>query len=581
MAKVSIRLVVALAVLLLVFSVSASTPATSTITVPTTAGQTVTDSWTGQAAAGVNPASDCAPISTSPVDEHIVTVNVPAGTYNTVNAMFTFQINWTPASGNPQTNDLILTVVGPDGVEINSSDGGTPQETVAVSNLAPGNYRVQVCGYANTTSQPYSGSLQITTTAGGTPPPVFISGPGKTWGAPVRITPTNGGGYEPTLLVDKYGNAFATAHKENAELAISPDPNSPDGVRSQSWMWWSIDKGQTWINAPGLTDLSLQDQLVGDEGDLAYDDAGHIYFADTYLADITLTRWTSNALGQVTFDFTRPIVPSPESDDRPWITAHGDGRVFYFSNDGSQAVDAGRYTVHASYDGGVTWDIPGKILPNSGWCRPAADHRPGSKLVYAVCTDDNGKLYAYVTTDDGQSWQRYNVGTYNDGDETQSYPTVEVGPDGTVWALYLDSNDLGEGGIPNTNRIMLYRSTDQGKTWSKQDITPVRGRYQYVWLALSRDGKKLGLGTYFRPNNTFPWVVAGVTWSPSGVPKAKDFLSIDPDHPVAAANRTEAPGDYLGSYFFPDGKLGVVWTRSVIYTDQATLFRDIYFARQR
>jgi hypothetical protein len=45
--------------------------------------------------------------------------------------------------------------------------------------------------------------------------------------------------------------------------------------------------------------------------------------------------------------------------------------------------------------------------------------------------------------------------------------------------------------------------------------------------------------------------------------------------------RTEPPGDYLGSYFFPDGKLGVVWTRFVLWTDAATLTRDIYFSRQR
>ncbi|HUS19310.1 MAG TPA: pre-peptidase C-terminal domain-containing protein, partial [Terriglobales bacterium] len=544
-------------------------------------GQTVNDNWTGQASVGTNPASDCAPVSTSPVDEHVVTVNVPAGTYSTVNALFTFQITWTPVSGMNETNDLILTVIGPDGQEINSSDGGEPKETVTISNPAPGNYRVQVCGFVNSSTQPYNGNLQITTTTGGTPPPVIISGPGKNWGAPVRITPTNGYGYEPTLLVDKYGNAFATAHKENVELAVSPDPNSPDGLRSQSWMWWSVDKGQKWINAPGLTQLALQDQEPGDEGDLAYDDAGHIYFADTYLGDITLTRWTSNGLGQVTYDFNRPIVPSPESDDRPWITAHGNGHIFYFSNDGSQAADGARYTVHASYDGGVTWDIPGKSLPNSGWCRPAADHRAGSKLVYAACTDDNGKLYSYVTTDDGLTWKRYDMGTYNDGDDTQSYPSIQVAPDGTVWVIYLDSNDIGDAGIPNTNRIYLFRSSDQGKTWTKQDITPVRGRYQYVWMAISADGKKMGLGTYFRPNNTYPWVVAGATWTPGGTIRAKDFLSLDPDHPVADANRTGAPGDYLGSFFFPDGKLGIVWTRSVLYTDQATLLRDIYFIRQK
>ena len=576
-----LRILIALAVLTFTASLSPSTPPTSSVTVPATSGQTVTDSWSGTAGVGANPASACAPLSPSPVDEHVVTLTVAPGTYDVVNAAFTFQISWTPASGDITTNDLILTLVGPNGQAIDSSDGGNPQETVSASNLAAGNYKVQVCGFANTTPQPYSATLTVTTTAGGTPPPVFLSGAGKKWSAPVRVTPENGHGYEPTLLVDKYGNAFATAHKENIELAISPDPNSPDGLRSMSWMWWSVDKGQTWGNAPGLTMLSLEDQQPGDEGDLTLDDAGHIYFVDTYLADITITRWTSNGLGQVFFDFTRPIVPSPEADDRPWITAHGDGHVFYFSNDATKAVDGGRYRVHPSYDGGLTWDVEGKMLPDSGWCRPAADHRAGSKLVYAACTNDAGLLYSYVSTDDGQSWQRYNMGTYNDGDGTQSYPSIQVAPDGTVWVLYVDSDDVGEGGIPNTNRLFLFRSKDQGKTWTQQDITPVRGRYHYAWLAVSPDGKKLGVGVYFRPNNTFPWLVAGGIWNAGGKLDARNFLSLDPDHPVSPADRTGAPADYMGSYFFPDGKLGVVWTRYVLWTDAATLTRDIYFNRQR
>ena len=569
-----------LVTVLLALSAWGSTPPGSSVTVPTSSGQTATDSWTGSAAIGTNPASACAPVSTSPVDDHALTLLVAPGTYNTVNAAFTFQITWTPSSGSPTTSDLILTLVGPDGQVVDSSDGGSPQETVSASNLAAGTYHVEVCGFVNTASQSYNATVQVTTTPGGTPPPVFLSGAGKKWGAPVRVTPENGHGYEPTLLVDKYGNAFASAHKENIELALSPDPNSPDGVRSMSWMWWSVDNGQTWLNPPGLTQLDLQDQLVGDEGDLANDDAGHIYFVDTYAADVTFTRWTSNGLGQVSFDFTRPILPSPEADDRPWITAHGNGHVFYFGNDGTMAADGGRYTVHASYDGGVTWDIPGKLLPDSGWCRPAADHRPNSTLVYAACTNDAGLLYSYVSTDDGQTWARYNMGTYNDGDGTQSYPSIQVAPDGTVWVLYLDSDDVGEGGIPNSNRLYLFRSVDQGKTWTRQEITPVRGRYQYPWLAISPDGKKFGVGIYFRPNNTFPWLVAGGTWSPGGKLDAKNFVSLDPDHPVAPADRTGAPADYMGSYFFPDGRLGVVWTRYVLWTDQVTLTRDIYFLRQ-
>ena len=569
---------------------TASTPSTSTLTVPTTAGVTATDTWTGTAGVGTNPTSDCSPVSPSPVDEHAVTINVPTGAYGTLNAAFTFQINWTPASGTPQTNDLILTVIGPDGNEVDSSDGSTPQETVTANNLQSGTYRVQVCGYVNASAQNYTGTLTVTTMSNATPAPVLLPAAGKKWNAPTKVTPTNGYGYEPSFIVDSFGNAFATAHKENAFLALSLDPNSPTATRSMSWAWLSADSGKTWIDPPGLTPLSLEQHEVGDEGDMASDDAGHIYYADTYAGDITMTRWTTKGLGQVIFDYTRPTIPTPEDDDRPWLTAHGDGHVFYFSNAGNKTYNGGRYTVHASYDGGITWDSVGVSLPDSGWCRPASDHRPGSKLVYAFCTNDNGKLYSYVSTDDGHTWNRYDVGTYNDADDTQSYPSIQVGPDGTVYALYVDSDDLsphtdtvnGTKNIPNTNHIYLFKSKDQGKTWTKQEITPVRGHYHYAWLSISPDGRKLGMGVYFRSNNTadFPWYVAAVTWPVNGTPDPKQFVSVDPTHPVAPATNFQAPGDYMGSYFFNDGKLGVIWTHYSSLSGLTTV-RDIYFAKQK
>ena len=149
-----------------------------------------------------------------------------------------------------------------------------------------------------------------------------------------------------------------------------------------------------------------------------------------------------------------------------------------------------------------------------------------------------------------------------------------------MYALYVDSNDIGDGGIPNTNKIYLFTSTNQGKTWTKQDVTPVAGRYQYAWLAVSPDGKKLGMGVYYRSNLDVPWLVAGDHVGAGRKPDPKQFRSLDPDHPIAPAERTEPPGDYSGSYFFPDGKLGVVWTRYHLWTDAATLVRDIFFARQ-
>jgi hypothetical protein len=112
----------------------------------------------------------------------------------------------------------------------------------------------------------------------------------------------------------------------------------------------------------------------------------------------------------------------------------------------------------------VTWDSVGVPLPDSGWCRPAADHRPGSKLVYAACTNDGGKLYAYVSTDDGGSFTRYDMGTYNDADDTQSYPSIQVAPDGTVW-ITTNLARGGEAGSDYTLSNRLMSSRDGGRTW--------------------------------------------------------------------------------------------------------------------
>ena len=46
----------------------------------------------------------------------------PAGIYNSVNAKFTFRIEWDVNAGN----DEVLTVLKPDGTTLDSSDGGDP-----------------------------------------------------------------------------------------------------------------------------------------------------------------------------------------------------------------------------------------------------------------------------------------------------------------------------------------------------------------------------------------------------------------------------------------------------------------------
>src|SRR5436190_4410786 len=227
-------------------------------------------------------------------------------------------------------------------------------------------------------------------------------GGGASFGQPVQVTPDLGYGYEPSLVVDPYGNIFATAHKENWQLVLGPDPNSPTFTRSMSWAWTSVDGGKTFVDIPGLTALSLEQHQFGDEGDMAFDDASHLYYVDTNVVDDTITRWsvTGPGLSNMTLDHTRPLIPSAQLvDDRPWVTAHLDGHVFYLGNEGDKVTyplgqgtgsgfGPGRYTVYRSTDGGLTFDPLGYTLKDSGWCRPAA--APSSQYVYAVCGNDGG-----------------------------------------------------------------------------------------------------------------------------------------------------------------------------------------------
>lgn len=146
----------------------ASTPPTSNITVPSSAGQKVEVTWSGEIPPLVNGTSDCTNFADTPLaDQHVSTVNVPANVYDSVNAKFTFHIEWDPNAGN----DEILTVLKPDGTTLDSSDTSNPAEEVTATNLPAGAYKIIACGFTSApTAQAYVGRLTIDTSAGGPPP---------------------------------------------------------------------------------------------------------------------------------------------------------------------------------------------------------------------------------------------------------------------------------------------------------------------------------------------------------------------------------------------------------------------------
>ena len=106
----------------------------------------------------------------------------------------------------------------------------------------------------------------------------------------------------------------------------------------------------------------------------------------------------------------------------------------------------------------------------------------------------------------------------------------------------------------------------------------MNGRYRYAWLAISPNGAKLGIGVYYRRDETQPWKVYGAIFNPWQKPQ---LVSLDDSHPVSAPD-SEPPGDYMGSYFLPDGTLGVIWTRRELVANaiviSASVERSIFFA---
>jgi len=458
------------------------------------------------------------------------------------------------------------------------------------------------------------------------------------FGTPVRLpTFKSCGGYEPGIALDRFGNIFVTAHKQNHCDAVALDPMAPAGVRAQSWLWTSTD-GVNFVEMPGLANLPADPGSldVGDEGDIALDDANHFYFVDTKVADDSFARWTVTGLGtkKMTQDIHRPVVPSlMPVDDRPWVVAHGSNTVLYAGNEGDkdtynvgatangctgtgilppqpgqqQQPPGGRYTVFLSHDAGATFDPVGCTLPDSGWCRPAADHTPGSPYLYMLCTNDAGAdyevntpgdpgftagtLYSYVSADDGATWQRYRVDSYNSdlpgGGATNdiNWPQAVVAKDGSVYALFNDpvtGTDSSGNRIKVDSRLHLYHSTDHGRTWAKQDVTPTNeGLIRYSWVDVAPDGKTIGIGYETHATVDGNWhVYAGISPKFGSAPT---YVLVDPVETAPAGDFNF--GDFFEVGFDNLGRLNVVYTRCVdlVPGDDTTdcLNSDVYFARSQ
>ena len=320
-------------------------------------------------------------------------------------------------------------------------------------------------------------------------------------------------GYEPTIAVDEEGNLYYTAHKDlywsgpgGGPLAVSGGglglgpfacnqiPNSDTSWDYYaSWFYVSQDGGESWAMPPwgSLTDpLTGQPHASmlygGDEGDIAIDDTQRVYFLDTYLLDNWIHRWDDGGDDYIEATWTQG---SLAADDRPWLTAQGDGIVHYLGNSGTAIPDcvggSGRYWYYRSDDGGYTF-IQCEAMPG-GWSHIDAERDGDHVYVVQEQTDSaDADIHVRVSDDTGMTWADAQVIGPREANPPEGFPWISTGPasnEGLVGAIWADA----AGGRTGPWRLHAALSFDYGVTWHHQDITPFEGLFFYPTIYVGPD----------------------------------------------------------------------------------------------
>ncbi len=473
---------------LLVMLSFAATPPTANITVPSTTGQTVSVSWTGTIPPLTNAASDCTALADTPaVDQFLANINVPAGVYNTVSATFVFQITWTPVT-NASASDEILTVVN-----VGSSDGGTPSETVAAQNLVGGNYKVVACGFTNAQPQPYNGTLTITTAAPDPPPP-----PNYTTGA-IKFGPATVADFqrtegEPLLHLDKDAKYW-----ESGPWGFST---------SQSFMHRSVDAGDQ-FNVVSPTALRPNPPPGGGDTTHAIDDQGVVYFGDLEGALTELDCSVTNDNGN-TWRKNPACVPFTGTD-RQWLAIDNgsnqtigaagaaDNTIFYAFHD----VALGHLIFSSPGSTGLTDPTGGLVFT------PAVGSTTGTGLFYSgggncgeiVFDPVNRNLYYPCQAGDhvevvvghvnplqrtGLTFTVHALPTSPGGQVSNLFPPLSVDTAGNVYVVWSD---------PGNHNLYYAYSTNQGNTWAptvKVNAPPAKSNV-FAWAEAGAPGKLIAI----------------------------------------------------------------------------------------
>jgi hypothetical protein len=478
----------------------ASDPATSSLAVPTTPGQTVSASFTGDVPPGAFAGGSC-PTGAPVAESHDVEVTVPDGAYDVVTATLRVQVKWTPTS----SNDLILTVLGPDGSQVGNSDGGSPEENVTVTDPAAGTYTALVCGFASPTPQPVEGLVEITTSAA----TGAVGG-----GSDASSLPTVETGLEfgPSLVTDpQRSQGESAAFADESGVLYSCGTNGASNGTDHGSV--SVDGGETWRplgTAPfgetgtvqGGGDCAIgtgQDPNAEGNRQLAFIGLGPLTGFSTFSSPDngrTLQRSPSqNGLG---------LANQTSLVDRQWLVFTDDQTVFLNYNAALVSLPGGAsgQVVQKSEDGGLTYGPQVSVATDGSRLGQIRAIREGTipgiteDVVYFPYNSGT-KVKLAMSLDGGDTWSQC-LAVDAEVDPTAGFVAADHDKAGNVYVTYTEK------GGGNDTYLVALRAADVPKCRGPNPVAQSADNNVDPGFTPKVRMNREGVET-----NVMPWVAAG------------------------------------------------------------------------
>lgn len=458
----------------------ATTPPSTDVAVPATAGEVVVVEWTGTSPLGATGVANTC-LSGVATDDHTINLTVAPGTYDDIKVKADFHIEW-----EDDSQDLVLTVVR-DSTHIGDSDGGTPEENVSTNDPLEGAYTVSTCSFLATLPTAFSGRLTLTATARvgspdldsdgvpnevdvcpGTPPGATIDEDGCTVQAAAGLAPRFQVHVAPAGLGDDAGEpsigfnphsqrtmfiALTQALRQTYQEDVVPPllPASCPAIwEDKSGLLTTVNTLDPILFTDEATGRTFNSQLSGANSLFEFtDDDGETWTPGQIAAPNGGVDHQTVASGPYPAGFTLPTALWP---------ADGDKRAVYYCSQSIAAAFCAR-----SDDGGQTFG-PGNIFKNldcgagalHGHVKVAPDgtvYVPDSSQCIAPLGETAGNVVIHVSENAGTTWTTRAIPTSTGG--AGSDPSIGIATDGTLYVCYENADST----------VRMAVSRDKGVTW--------------------------------------------------------------------------------------------------------------------